>query len=189
MCRPKQNGGMDIINLSIQNRALLSKHLFKFYSKANIPWVQLIWNTYYDGVVPHATILCGSYWWKDIMRINDTFRMHSLITVNTGDCVLFWHDSWNILNSSVPLRERYPRLFSFVLDDKLFVNDFIMEGELSTLFQLPLSEEAMQELLDIQNGLSSLHRDVSENDVWYWVPGKDQFSAKSYYHDACSLAN
>lgn len=115
------------------------------------------------------------------MKLNDTFRMHSIITVNRGDSVLFWHDSWTVLNSSVPLRERFPRLFSFVLDDKLSFNDFIMEDELSSLFQLPLSQEAMQDLVDIQNGLKSMHRNVTDNDVWYWVPGKGPFSAKSFY--------
>jgi hypothetical protein len=35
--------------------------LDKFYNKADIPWVNLIWNTYYsNGEVPHATKDKGS---------------------------------------------------------------------------------------------------------------------------------
>jgi hypothetical protein len=52
VCRPKDNGGLGIINLKLQNQGLLIKHLHKFYNKADIPWVSLIWNSYYDGVVP-----------------------------------------------------------------------------------------------------------------------------------------
>jgi hypothetical protein len=125
VCRPKDKGGMGIINLAIQNKALLTKHLHKFYNKDVTPWVSLIWNTYYDGAVPHATILCGSFWWKDILKLNGIYRAHSVIQVNMGDSTLFWHDTWDFLGSSTPIKDRYLRLFSFVLDDKISVKDFI----------------------------------------------------------------
>jgi hypothetical protein len=45
-----------VINLRSQNVALLIKHLDKFYNRRDIPWVTLIWNTYYsNGKVPHAS--------------------------------------------------------------------------------------------------------------------------------------
>lgn len=62
VCRPKDKGGLGIINLKLQNQGLLIKHLHKFYNKADIPWVSLVWSSYYDGVVPQATVLCGSFW-------------------------------------------------------------------------------------------------------------------------------
>jgi hypothetical protein len=59
---PKRKGGMGVINLRAQNKALLIKHLDKFYNKADIPWVNLIWNTYYsNGEVPHAIKDKGSF--------------------------------------------------------------------------------------------------------------------------------
>src|SRR3954469_11746886 len=39
VCRPKSKGGMGIMNLQLQNKALLIKHLHKVYNKADIPWV------------------------------------------------------------------------------------------------------------------------------------------------------
>jgi hypothetical protein len=62
VCRPKSKGGLCIINLKLQNRALLLKHLFKFYNDADLPWVQLIKDAYYHGVVPHVVKLVGSFW-------------------------------------------------------------------------------------------------------------------------------
>jgi hypothetical protein len=47
--KPKKKGGLGLINLKVQNDALLLKQLHKFYSKENIPWVQLVWNTYYQA--------------------------------------------------------------------------------------------------------------------------------------------
>lgn len=61
VCRPKNRGGLGIMNLGIQNDALCMKHLHKFFDRLNVPWVNLIWNTYYHEGVPQATTLCGSF--------------------------------------------------------------------------------------------------------------------------------
>ena len=37
VCKPKKHGDLGILNLEIQNTALLLKHLHKFFSKADIP--------------------------------------------------------------------------------------------------------------------------------------------------------
>lgn len=55
ICRPKDQGGLGVLNLRVQNSALLIKHLFKFYNPWDIPWVNLIWQAHYtDNEVPHA---------------------------------------------------------------------------------------------------------------------------------------
>jgi hypothetical protein len=40
--KPKNKGGLGIINLRSQNDALLLKHLDKFYNKKDIPWVNMV---------------------------------------------------------------------------------------------------------------------------------------------------
>jgi hypothetical protein len=37
VCKQKDKGGLGIINLKIQNQALLLKHLDKFYNSADVP--------------------------------------------------------------------------------------------------------------------------------------------------------
>src|SRR4051812_35340939 len=69
VCKPKKKGGLGIMNINLQNEALLIKHLHKFYNQQDVPWVKLIWDTYYFQRVPHATDLCGSFWWKDICKL------------------------------------------------------------------------------------------------------------------------
>ena len=59
--KPKQKGGLGVLNLRLQNDALLLKQLHKFYSKKDIPWVSLIWNRYYTSKVPHASLEVGSF--------------------------------------------------------------------------------------------------------------------------------
>jgi hypothetical protein len=49
--RPKDRGGLGVINLNIHNTALLLK-LDKIYRKKKEEWVSFIWNKYYRGLVP-----------------------------------------------------------------------------------------------------------------------------------------
>lgn len=39
VCWEKEQGGLGVLNIKIQNEALLIKHLHKFYNKEDIPWV------------------------------------------------------------------------------------------------------------------------------------------------------
>ena len=47
--KPKDKGGLGVINLRLQNDALLLKQLHKFYNKEDVPWVRLVWGTYYTA--------------------------------------------------------------------------------------------------------------------------------------------
>ena len=83
--KPKQKGGLGVLNLRLQNDALLLKQLHKFYSKKDIPWVTLIWNRYYTSKVPHASLEVGSFQWKDLLRLNVLYRGIAKCTI--GDLV------------------------------------------------------------------------------------------------------
>ena len=47
--KPKIKGGLGVLNLRLQNDALLLKQLHKFYMKSNTPWCNLIWSKYYQS--------------------------------------------------------------------------------------------------------------------------------------------
>jgi hypothetical protein len=47
--RPKKDGGLGIVNLQTKNDALMLKNLHKFYNKLDCPWVNLIWENYYQN--------------------------------------------------------------------------------------------------------------------------------------------
>ena len=61
VCMPKMKDGLGILNLGLQNDAPLLKSLNKFYNKAYVPWVRLVWDSYYFQRIPHDTTLCGSF--------------------------------------------------------------------------------------------------------------------------------
>ena len=102
VCRPRDKGGLGIINLNIQNKGLLIKHLHKFYNKVDVPWVTLIWNSYYDHGVPQATPTAGSFWWRDVLKLHEAYTAIASVHINMGDSALFWTNSWHIGGSARP---------------------------------------------------------------------------------------
>jgi hypothetical protein len=89
------------------------KHLHEFYNKANLPWVKLIWESYYSIVLPPARTMDVSFWWRDCLKSSPAFKEMVNCQVNCGDYVLLWKDSW--LNNS--LQWQLPRLFSFAKNE------------------------------------------------------------------------
>jgi hypothetical protein len=139
VCKPKENGGLGIVNFRKKNDSLLMKHLHKFYNKVDTPWVQLIWSSYYENEVPHVARPCGSSWWRDIMQLSSDFMSFSSVTPGTGTSFSFWTDKWNILGNNQPLSERFPRLFSFVLDKDMSAAQVFAVEDFTNLFYRPLS--------------------------------------------------
>ena len=53
--------------------------------------------------------------------------------------------------------------------------------DLDSIFQLPLSPNAYDELLDINNYLQSVFVDLGSKDVWTFISGNQIYSAQLYY--------
>jgi hypothetical protein len=82
--RPKMKGGLGILNLNLHNDVLLMKHLHKFFSKQDLPWVKLLWHKCYrNGKLPEKANR-GSFWWKGITKHLDTFK--GVATVQETQC-------------------------------------------------------------------------------------------------------
>ena len=67
ICKPKNQGGLGVLNLRIQNQALIIKHLFKFFNKADIPWVKLIWNSTIIPIMFHSQAVRKDLFGGDIV--------------------------------------------------------------------------------------------------------------------------
>jgi hypothetical protein len=100
ICKPKEKGGLGVVDFQKQNAALLIKFLDKFYNQDEIPWVQLVWDAHYVNKVSHAEDLCGSFWWRDVLKLVDNFCGVASVKLGTGSTFLFWSDNWEIHDSS-----------------------------------------------------------------------------------------
>jgi hypothetical protein len=115
VCRPKNRGGFRVIRLHLQNEALLMKNLDKFFSKADLPWVKLIWPQYYsNGKIPENEMR-GSFWWRSVLILLDNYKGIAKVDSGSGDTILFWQDLWN----GQVLKLTYPQLHSSTKTDKV----------------------------------------------------------------------
>lgn len=176
VCKPKDKGGLGILNLRHQNDALLMKHLHKFYNRADIPWVRLVWQTHYRDSVPHLDKLCGSFWWKYVMKLSEQFLLFASCHVQDGRSVSFWLDPW----LGQPFCLQYPRVFSFVKEFDWSVFRVHNTGSMNQMLHLPLSEEAHEEYLNVIQ-MGALHPvDHSLADSWTFTWGEVYSSSRRY---------
>ena len=64
-CKPKDQGGLRILDIESHNNALLMKFLDKFYNNAELPWVSLTWNKFYaNAQTPQARSPVDFFWRK-----------------------------------------------------------------------------------------------------------------------------
>ncbi|XP_073355123.1 uncharacterized protein [Aegilops tauschii subsp. strangulata] len=181
ICRPKNRGGLGILNLGSQNVALLIKHANNFLNKKDLPWVSLIWDTYYHNRVPQGTSNCGSFWWKDICKVMHHFRECAWVQINAGNTALMWSDNLQFDGqvSSLPLR--FPRLYSYVKDPWVTAMEFLGSQDIFQQFHLPLSSQAFDELTILQSMLDGLIRAPGSKDIWFWKGTAKGYSPKLFY--------
>ena len=89
VCRPKNQGGLGVMDINVQNKALLMKSLHKFYNKHDIPWVHLVWDTYYSNNQLPGARLQGSFWWKAHLKLLDYYKGMARCKLGNGSTALF----------------------------------------------------------------------------------------------------
>ena len=176
ICKPKDCGGLGILDLRTQSDALLLKYLHKFYNHWDLPSVELIWHTYYTSKIPHATDACGSFWWRDITKLMPVYRGITKVTIQDGCTTLLWKDLWmdDILASS------HPRAFSYTKNEDISVQALLTADTLGETFHLPFSAQAHAELMDLQQLLTLITLDHGK-DKWTCIWGKGDYTASQYY--------
>lgn len=90
LCQPKDQGGLGIRDLDIQNKALLSKWLYRLLTTDGT-WQQLIRNKYLN-----AKPLSQAYWrsgdsnfWAGLMKVKQDFFRFGTFTIRNGSQVRF----------------------------------------------------------------------------------------------------
>jgi len=174
---PKLKGGLGVKDIYIQNEALLIKHLVKFYNKADVPWVQLIWSAYYQNNVPHLSTAKGSFWWKDILKLFQKFSQIATCIPSMGDSVGVWKDKFRVDIFSL----QFPHLFTYVYNKNLSLKELLQVQDILSIFRLPMSRAAYNEFLVFSNLLDDLRAEVDETDVWICHWSRGLFSSSRLY--------
>jgi hypothetical protein len=170
------NTNTNIYHPNTANEAMLLKFLRKLYSRADIPLVKLVWEKYYNtGKLPGQQRK-GSFSWRDIVKLLAKYKGMVSVSVADGTSVLFWKDHWNDITPALA----FPELFSFAKNENITFRLAVSSDDFTSNLNLPLSVEAHQQLLLLQDIIS--RREIfGGNDLWKYSWGTSHFStAKAY---------
>ena len=90
MCQPRDQGGLGIQNIDLQNQCLLSKWLFKLINEDGL-WQDLLRNKY----LRHQTIAQvekkpgDSQFWSGLMNVKRKFLHLGTFHINDGNKIRF----------------------------------------------------------------------------------------------------
>jgi hypothetical protein len=79
------------------------------------------------------------------------------------------------------LSANFPRLSTFAADASISVSQVMQAEDLHSLFQLPLSMQAYDELLELEDFICQVPIDPSAKDVWTFIWGNGSYSFSKYY--------
>ena len=175
---PKDEGGLGVLNLRTHNECLLLKHLHKIYNHQDIPWVQLVWHLYYtnDRLPKLSANFRGSLWWRDLLKFLDSFKGMATVSVKDGKSSYLWLDLWN----GRLLLQDYLELNSFGKNQFILVNVPKNIPVLHSLFHLPLSSKAYEQLQELQILFNNTHL-IQDPNQWTYLWGSSIFSSRKAY--------
>jgi hypothetical protein len=159
----------------LQNECLLLKFLDIFLNKKDVPWVHLVWESYYDSAFPPAKFRDCSFWWRDCLKLLPKFKEISTSPLKNGSTIKVWTDT----SHDQPLHHSLPHLASFAKTLETSVQQALLLEDLSDLFHLPLTEAAYLEYITLSDLLQSFDS-VDESDIWSYPWGVNYSVSKAY---------
>lgn len=154
------------------------KFVHKFYNRLDIPWINLVWGSYYaSGQIPHWSPEKGSFWWKDVTRLISYFRGYAMPHVGDGSTILLWEDVWNDLSPMTA----FPCLFSFAKNKECSVQTFLGNTAMEDNFHTPLSLQAAQEYETFIVIIDQMMASREDSDRWIYPWGNSKFSSLKFY--------
>lgn len=181
VCKPRQMGGLGILDLRVFNTALLAKWWWQLIKEPYRPWASLILNlscrhqhiwSFSPSNAP------TSPFWKGITKAGRAFGFGAKIICGNGIGVRFWKDFWI---GDKPLAIAYPSLFEIALDKDCMVDSQIEDGRWVLSFRILLSQTRMQALGSFLNTLSA-HTFSQEKPTVLWTLDRSKiFSVNSLY--------
>jgi mannosylglycoprotein endo-beta-mannosidase len=121
VCRPKDQGGLGIINSRLFNAALMIKWIWRIFDRAehNNLWFKLLRAKYMnvDNIFAENS-QGGSQFWRSLHKIKHLFKLGAKFLPGSGERIFFWTDWWH---GDGPLAIRFSRLFDICSSKSILV--------------------------------------------------------------------
>jgi hypothetical protein len=163
LCRPKDQGGLRILDLQLQNKCLLAKWLVNLLNSEGTRQT-LLSNKYLrtKTLTQVSAKPNDSHFLRGLMHIKEEVRSKGSFIINDGTSTRFWDDTWL---GDKSLKDTYPSLYHIARDKKVTVS--------KVMSSVPLNISSRRSLVDnnLRHWLHLVSR-VSNVDL---VDGKDHF--------------
>jgi hypothetical protein len=178
ICRPKNCGGLGIVNSRLMNVALLLKGVWKMYQDGNQLWRQLI-NAKYPSAddIFTASGQRGSQFWRSLHKIKHLFKLGAKHSIRNGRRTRFWMDRWV---GDAPLKDRFPGLFSIAYSQMDSVAQVCGSNE-PLRFRRQLDQMSTRALEELQAVIVSTVLVEGPDKVSWRFESDGRFSVKSMY--------
>jgi hypothetical protein len=141
LCRPKDQGGLGIIDLEIQNICLLSKCILNLLNK-KVTWQTLLRNKYL-----HSKALTqvqakpyDSHFWRGLMKIKDIILSCGSFMIRDVTQIIFWEDTWVGNNS---FKRQFPIIFNIAHDSHATVASVMSDEHYNIPFRRALVDDKL----------------------------------------------
>jgi hypothetical protein len=178
--RPKDQGGMGVINTKIMNECLLVKWIWKIVKGSNDTWYRLLRAKYmpddnFFNSKSHGT----SQFWQGLHKVKHLFKWGAEYKIKNGEQALFWEDVWL---GSTPLKIQFPDLYKFCDDPEALVADYFSADGWEIGFRRTLTVGEAEQRNALLEKLQEVVIDPTHKDEVVWVLDKSKnFTTKSLY--------
>jgi hypothetical protein len=179
ICQPKDQGGLGVKNLGVQNQCLLSKWLFKLINEEGM-WQTMLKRKYLKGLPIGAVGRKpgDSQFWSGLMKVKHKFLDFIRFKVNNGTNTRFWEDRWV---GNFKLKDRFPSLYNLTRKKGSSVADVFRSVPLNVSFRRGLTGANLEAWFRLVS-LVLVVQVNSAKDVGEWVLHQNKkFSVNSMY--------
>jgi hypothetical protein len=120
LCRPKDQGGLGILNLQLQNKCMLAKWLVNLLNTEET-WQSLLRNKYLrtKTLTQVSSKPNDSHFWRGLLRIKYENLSNRSFVIKDGTNTRFRDDMWI---GDKPLKDTYPSLYHIARDKHVTVS-------------------------------------------------------------------
>jgi hypothetical protein len=173
MWRPKDQGGLEILNLQLQNKCLLAKWLVNLLNTDGT-WQSLLRNKYLrtKTLMQVSSKPNDSHFWTGLMRIKDEVLSNGSFVIKDGTNTRFWDDTWI---GDKPLKDTYPSLYHIARDKHVTVSKVLSSRPLNISFKRSLVDNNPSHWLHLVARVSNVVL-VDDRDYFKWRLTKNGYS-------------
>uniref|UniRef100_A0A2N9GN59 Reverse transcriptase domain-containing protein n=1 Tax=Fagus sylvatica TaxID=28930 RepID=A0A2N9GN59_FAGSY len=190
VCTPKEKGGLGVRSLTLFNKALLGKWLWRFGLEEHHLWRRVLVAKYgvdFGGWRTSRTRSpygCGV--WKGIVLGWDDYFQHIEFVVGLGNRIRFWQDKWC---EDMALMDRFPTLYACSAQREVTIAAVLMRPaaggpcEWNVTFGRDFNDWEIDLVVDFFQLLASKTPTNEGPDRLRWKGRKDGvFTSRSFYH-------